>query len=870
MILWAAIVPMTLQASGSGWYLYVWDYSTSAAASMSGQEFQTTSTSNVYVLESFEITSTQASGGLGLTIHDSGWSNQYGWTSSAGASITSTGTPVLMGAGGSSKWCQLPEGTYDLTFNYNDLTLQFDVHTDSGGGTGEVLKVSILGDSYSTFYGYMTPSDNASWYSTETTSWYSDNDVQNVNDTWWKKFFDNNSDNYELLVNNSYSGSTISNNVLDGMEESTSFINRCTELGDDPDVILIFGGTNDWWHAGLEMGDYIYTGWTDADLYKFRPALAYLINSIKTTYSEATLYFILNDMIEGDVYNSIMTVCDHYGIPVIAPQNIAKGSMHPTVAGMATIADAVEEALVNNNYGAGNNWIFYEYVDGVSSQSTVFTQSDYNPNIYVIEEFTPAGLDDYDGFSAYIGSADWSEGYRCGTASSWNTMSGMGTYLCDQSSTQANNYISTMLADSKYRLLWDKITHRFSIESGEDEGNNWYIYATTTDSYTGMVQSTTDENKFYAVLTLSDNDIDNYGGYYFAITPSGTSYDTGYTYNEKMYAIGTYTMASLGGYVVEGDTWTNAFSSTTCVALTAGNTYTFIWDKKTHRLTINAGDTSEEEGVAVATADGITYRTYPDQHALVTAIQGGILRGGDISMLNYVEDLGAKFYDADGNEKDALDIMQENGVNIVRLRLYNNPGQQVSYYTGSGSSKTTYTYKLPSGYLNQDDILNLAQRAKAHNMQIVLTFHYSDFWTNGSTQIKPAAWKNINSLTVLGDSVYNFTANFLERMSAQGTVPDYVALGNEIQGGLLFGYYDSTVSNQTQIDNVGGYNSNMDNVSYLLGRGSAAVRAKCTDAKVVIHLALSASVAQESYKWFFDEMKSDGLDYDVIGTSYYP
>ena len=257
----------------------------------------------------------------------------------------------------------------------------------------------------------------------------------------------------------------------------------------------------------------------------------------------------------------------------------------------------------------------------------------------------------------------------------------------------------------------------------------------------------------------------------------------------------------------------------------------------------------------------IHYTTYPDGHALATV--DDYLRGGDITMLNYVEDMGAKFYDTDGTEKDPLDIMKENGVNIVRLRLYNNPGQTVSYKPEGGSQ---LTYALPSGYAGETDILNLARRAKAHNMKIELTFHYSDFWTNGEMQFKPKDWENYN-FDQLKTAVYDYTYNFLQKMNGQGTPPDYVSLGNEIQGGLLFGYY---TSDKKQINQVNGYCENMSNVAALLARGSAAVRDACPNSKVVIHLTLSTSVTTDTYAWFFNSMKSYNLDYDVIGASYYP
>jgi len=257
-------------------------------------------------------------------------------------------------------------------------------------------------------------------------------------------------------------------------------------------------------------------------------------------------------------------------------------------------------------------------------------------------------------------------------------------------------------------------------------------------------------------------------------------------------------------------------------------------------------------------ANNLTIRF--DSHS--SATNDSFLRGGDLSMLNYVEDLGAKFYDANGTERDAMDIMQENGVNFARLRLYNDPGQTVSY-TSSG---TNYSFALPSGYLGEEDMLKMARRAKEHDMKIELTFHYSDFWTNGEDQFKPKAWLSL-SFNELKQAVYDYTLDILQKMNAQGTTPEYVSLGNEIQSGLLFGYYSE---DKNQINAVNGYCDNMANVAALLAAGSKAVREACPEAKVVIHLTLNTSVGASTYEWFFDEMKKYNLDYDVIGTSYYP
>ena len=267
--------------------------------------------------------------------------------------------------------------------------------------------------------------------------------------------------------------------------------------------------------------------------------------------------------------------------------------------------------------------------------------------------------------------------------------------------------------------------------------------------------------------------------------------------------------------------------------------------------------TDEEPQITdgVITIDGHTYKIADGYATLTSQNNDTYLRGADISELSYVESLGAKFYDADGNESDALDVMQKNGINTVRLRLYNHPGNSVTY----GGQ----TYALPAGFLDEADVLKLAKRAKAHDMKIELTFHYSDFWTNGEMQFKPKAWEDC-TLSQLKDSIYTYTKKVLQHMTDQNTAPDYVSLGNEVQAGILFGYYTSV----SGLPEVNGYCNDMPNLQNLLARGSAAVREVCPDAKIIIHLTMSTGVTASTYSWFFSKMKS--LDYDLIGVSYYP
>lgn len=241
------------------------------------------------------------------------------------------------------------------------------------------------------------------------------------------------------------------------------------------------------------------------------------------------------------------------------------------------------------------------------------------------------------------------------------------------------------------------------------------------------------------------------------------------------------------------------------------------------------------------------------------------LRGGDLSMATYIEDWGAKFYDRDGQEGDVFDILQEYGVNFVRLRLYNEPGTAIK--DGSTTYRTPImTSKYPSGYpyAGEDDILSLAKRAKDHNMQICLTFNMTDYWSNATMQMIPAAWGSAGSTEALGDSVYNFVYRYMERMSAQGTIPEYVSVGNETNGGMLF---QDTNGNSVS---YGGKTTNIENAVYLYNKAYDAIKAVSPSTQVIWHHSYGHDGKIGTCRSFFKNMEDAGGKYDIVGGSYYP
>ena len=213
----------------------------------------------------------------------------------------------------------------------------------AGIAVPQTKAVSILGDSYSTYEDFVTPATNELWYYAKNSE--QKTDVKDVRQTWWHQLIKENG--WRLAVNNSYSGATISYTGYDGNDYSPrSFNTRMDNLG-QPDIIFIFGATNDSW-AGSPIGDFKYEGIKKVDLYEFRPALAHMLRWMTDRYVNTEIYFILNTELKDEINTSVKTICEHYGVPVITLTEVDKISGHPSVKGMRQIADQVNSFLKSN------------------------------------------------------------------------------------------------------------------------------------------------------------------------------------------------------------------------------------------------------------------------------------------------------------------------------------------------------------------------------------------------------------------------------------------------------------------------------------------------------------------------------------------
>ncbi|MDE6289978.1 MAG: glycosyl hydrolase 53 family protein [Muribaculaceae bacterium] len=212
--------------------------------------------------------------------------------------------------------------------------------------------------------------------------------------------------------------------------------------------------------------------------------------------------------------------------------------------------------------------------------------------------------------------------------------------------------------------------------------------------------------------------------------------------------------------------------------------------------------------------------------------------GADVSWLQMQENKGTKFSQM-GEVHDPLRILRFNGFNWVRLRLFVDPETEGGY--------------SPDGYCGLDSTLAMADKVKKAGMQLLLDFHYSDNWADPRKQYVPARWKGL-SRDSLAQAIHDYTKNTMQAFIDRGVCPDMVQTGNELNNGMCWP--------------VGDIKNGYGDFSKLLAAGIKGVRDVAPEVPVMVHLARGGN-----YKGsveFFDSIISNGVEFDIIGQSYYP
>ena len=210
-------------------------------------------------------------------------------------------------------------------------------------------------------------------------------------------------------------------------------------------------------------------------------------------------------------------------------------------------------------------------------------------------------------------------------------------------------------------------------------------------------------------------------------------------------------------------------------------------------------------------------------------------KGADVGWLPQMEATGYKFYDANGKETDCLQLLKDRGINTVRLRVFVNPNDDKA-----------------SGHCSKDETVAMALRAQKMGMRIMINFHYSDSWADPSKQFKPKAWEN-HPFSELKTDVYNHTFDVINALKIVGVTPEWVQIGNEIPGGMMW---------------PEGSTKNWSQLAQLLNKGYEATKKVNKKIKVIVHVDEGNNGLK--FRTFFDNATENNVKYDVIGLSYYP
>ena len=223
--------------------------------------------------------------------------------------------------------------------------------------------------------------------------------------------------------------------------------------------------------------------------------------------------------------------------------------------------------------------------------------------------------------------------------------------------------------------------------------------------------------------------------------------------------------------------------------------------------------------------------------------------GGDLSMLSKYEQQGATYLDKDGKSiADVLAFVKEQGWNTVRVRLFVDPSID----------------KDKCVVQDLEYVKSLGKRIKDAGLYFMLDFHYSDTWADPGQQNTPMIFEMVN--TPAYEYIYYYTKESLEALTKAGATPDLIQIGNEISFGML---WDSGCKVLASSDWTDYLDVNWQMFASALKNASKACREICPEAKIIIHTEQCANNPTLDVA-FFKHVKEYEIDYDIIGTSYYP
>ena len=231
-------------------------------------------------------------------------------------------------------------------------------------------------------------------------------------------------------------------------------------------------------------------------------------------------------------------------------------------------------------------------------------------------------------------------------------------------------------------------------------------------------------------------------------------------------------------------------------------------------------------------------------------------KGADISWVTEMESKGHQFYNNEGQARECTALMKEYGMNAIRLRVWVDPSKH-------------------DNWCNKEDVLVKAKRAKALGMEVMVDFHYSDWWADPAKQNIPASWKG-HSYEEMKKDLANHTQEVLQFMKDNGITPKWVQVGNETTNGMLWsvqtneqGWEIKDENGNTIItESMGHATRNPEQYAGFFKAGYEAVKAIFPEAIVIVHL--DNGFDADLYDWNLGILTSHGVKFDMIGMSLYP
>lgn len=223
------------------------------------------------------------------------------------------------------------------------------------------------------------------------------------------------------------------------------------------------------------------------------------------------------------------------------------------------------------------------------------------------------------------------------------------------------------------------------------------------------------------------------------------------------------------------------------------------------------------------------------------APEASFVKGADISWASEMEADGVKFRKKDGTEAPLMDVLKECGINAIRLRVWVKPY---------------------CGWSGKEDVLAVAKKVKEAGMDLMIDFHYSDFFADPSRQLIPEDWQaDKGDLSKMCQHVSAHTKEVLQALKTAGVDVKWIQIGNETRGGMLSPLGDAVWKND-QID--------LTNFVKLYNAGYEAAKAVYASALVMPHLNNAFfSVSYGNPMWLKD-FKDKGGKFDMIAFSHYP